>query len=67
MLKMLKSFFVSKIFCSFTKNLKTNIMKTIKRLFKEFKQKNNLTPIKVIELNTGVICKHYSNGKIIVL
>ena len=42
-------------------------MKTIRRLFKEFKQKNNLTPIKVIKLNTGVVCKHYSNDKIIVL
>lgn len=42
-------------------------MTTLKRLFKEFKQKNNLTPVKVIKLNTGVICKHYSNGKIVVL
>jgi len=39
-------------------------METIRRFFKEFKQKKNLTPVKVIKLNTGVVCKHYLNGKI---
>jgi hypothetical protein len=41
-----------------------NIMKTIKRVIREFKEKRNLIPFKTIILDTGVICQHYRNGKI---
>ena len=61
---MLKSFFVLKVFCSFTKNLKTIIMETIRKFIRTKKQKYNVMPYKQVVLDTGVICKHYSNGEI---
>ena len=39
-------------------------MKTIKAMIKQYKENKNLIPYKTIKLNTGVICKHYKNGKI---
>ena len=42
-------------------------MKTIKRIIKEYKENRKLIPFKTIILDTGVICKHYRNGKIEVI
>lgn len=41
-------------------------MKTIKRIITQYRENKNLIPYKVIKLKTGVICKHYRNGNIIV-
>ena len=39
-------------------------MNIIKRMIKEYKVRKNLIPFKTVKLDTGVICKHYINGKI---
>jgi len=39
-------------------------MKTIKRLLRQFKERNNTIPYKVVKLPTGLICEHYRNGDI---
>ena len=46
---------------------KTSIMKTIRRIIKEYKENKNLIPFKTVVLDTGVICQHYRNGKIEVI
>jgi len=47
--------------------IKLNIMKTIKREIREFKENRNLVPFKTVILKTGLICKHYRNGQIKVI
>lgn len=39
-------------------------MNIIKRMIKEYKVRKNLIPFNTVKLDTGVICKHYINGKI---
>ena len=39
-------------------------MKTIRRVIREYKENKNLIPFKTVKLDTGIICKHYINGKI---
>lgn len=39
-------------------------METIKRLVRQYKEKRNLIPYKVVELETKIICEHYRNGNI---
>lgn len=42
-------------------------MRTIKRIIQQYRENKNLIPYKVVKLKTGVICKHYRNGKIDVI
>ena len=39
-------------------------MKTISKIIRQYREKKNLIPFKTVKLDTGVICKHYINGKI---
>jgi hypothetical protein len=39
-------------------------METIIRKFTELLENNNLKPVKVVVLKTGLVCKHYKNGNI---
>tara|TARA_R110001583_G_scaffold114132_4_gene264613 strand:- start:1686 stop:1814 length:129 start_codon:yes stop_codon:yes gene_type:complete len=39
-------------------------METIIKKFNELLKNNNLKPVKIIKLKTGIICKHYKNGNI---
>ena len=42
-------------------------MKTISKIIRQYREKNNLIPFKTVILDTGVICQHYRNGKIEVI
>ena len=39
-------------------------METIRKFIRTKKQKYNVMPYKQVVLDTGVICKHYSNGEV---
>tara|TARA_R110000782_G_scaffold138615_1_gene231163 strand:+ start:389 stop:517 length:129 start_codon:yes stop_codon:yes gene_type:complete len=42
-------------------------MKGIIKKINDLLKRNNLKPIKVVTLPTGVVCAHYSNGNIKVI
>tara|TARA_R110002167_G_scaffold295891_1_gene500347 strand:- start:315 stop:449 length:135 start_codon:yes stop_codon:yes gene_type:complete len=42
-------------------------MSTIKRLIKDLKVRANMTPVKVVELSSGVTTKIYANGTVDVI
>lgn len=39
-------------------------MKRLNRMIENKLIKFNLKPVKVVTLKTGLVCKHYNNGKI---